>query len=312
MDCAAALPYSTSQFGLAFELRLESPEPSADLGILTARKSALSSQLIDSGELAEPGSATAILGGLFREVERVGSPLSRNVGGISLEYDIAKRDPLAPPGVFISPPGYDGYPSSGYTDPQRLCSALAAAGCPRHGGNENVLKTVFAALPPGTSVSQGGFFPTREPPIIRLNIAMTEDSDPYSFLDGLGWPGSPEPMLRVLADFRDLAPYVRFALDIHEGEIFPRLGAEVFQPMTAEGITNDAGVWLRFIERIERSGWCLPGKAAGLRAWQGSDPVWDKTGLHTEYRFIHHFKFDLNDGEITVRAYIFLMHQAAA
>ena len=312
LDCAANLPYATSQFGLAFESRLESAEPHADLGILTAKKSAISSHFINRGELGSRGSADAALGRLFREVERDGSPLSRDVGGIMLEYDIAGRDPQGAPGVFLSPPEFYGHPSSGYTDPDRLSSALAAAGCPKHAGNEDILKAVFAALPPETSVSQGAFFPAREPPIIRLNIAMTESGDPDTLLDSLPWPGPPQPMLGALAEFRDLTPVVRFALDIHAGEISPRLGAEVFQPITPQGPANDAGVWESFIQRIERKGLCVPEKADGLRAWQGSKLIWGPWGRGAEWRVIHHFKFDLNGGNLTVRAYIFLLHQPMA
>lgn len=307
LACARELPSAAAEYGFAFELRCESPDPAADLCLLTDRGPgcAVASHFVARGEAVDADAAAVALGALFREAQRDGSARSPAVGGITLEFDLAHPLPRgASPGVFVSSPEFRGPPSMGYTDPDRLLAALAAAGCPEHTGNRRAIEAIFAALPPGASVSQGGTFPAREPAIMRLVVAGAENADIPSFLGRAGWPGVSDPAIGVLSDFRDLTPYVGFAFDLHDGRIAPRLGLEMFQPVESGG---DAGVWRRFIDRVEERRWCRPDKAKGLRAWLGWEIVFDRTGACTAYRTIHHFKFDLRDGKITVRAYAFVL-----
>ena len=311
LDCASDLPSALAQTGFGFELGLESPEPEADLWMLTGPGSAVSRHFIDRGQATDADADAVALGALYREAGRKGSMLSRAVGGIVLEYDIARRSPRAEsPGIFVSPPGFAEDPSTGYTDPDRLWAALAAAGCPEP-GNRRTVRAICASLPPGASVSHGGMFPGRKPAILRLNIAGAEQAHMPSFLDRLGWPGAPGPAARLVADFRDLTPSFRFALDIHEGTIAPRLGLEMFQPLSRHGGVGEPDVWHRFIDRLEARRWCLPDKAAGLRAWSGWNTVFDRMGVFNELRAIHHFKLDLRDGETTARAYTFGLYAPA-
>ena len=312
LGCASGLPQAIAEAGFSFELRLESPEPSADLWFLTGCRSATSRHFIDRGEAADADDAAASLAALFREVEREGSALSRAVGVIALEYDLLGQSRAASPGVFVSPPGFTEDPSTGYTDPGRLLAALAAVGCPDHPGNRKAIRSVFASLPPGASVSNGGFFPARDPAILRLNIAGAENADMPAFLARLGWPGSPGSAVGVVSDFRDLTPCFRFCLDVHEGTIGPRLGLEMFQPVSWLGTARSPDAWRRFIGRLEERQWCRADKAAGLRTWLGWDRVLDSTGAFTEYRVIHHFKFDLRGEEITARAYLFVLYAPMA
>ena len=311
--CAHGLPSAAALTGFCLEFRCESPDPAADLGLLTSRGCAISRHYIALGEAEGADAAAVALSTLFHAAEGDDTPLSRAVGALSLEFDVARRNWRgAAPGVFVSPPEYLEDPSTGYTSPGRLMTALTAAGCARHTGNRRAIDAVCAALPPGANVSQGGLFPGREPPIIRINIAGAENADMSAFLRRLGWPGAPEPAVDILSAFRDLAPCFRFALDIHDGRIAPRLGLEMFQEMPRHGLGGDADAWRRFIDRLEERCLCRPDKAAGLRAWPGWEPVFDRTGAYTALRTFHHFKFDMRDEKLAARAYVFVLFGASA
>ena len=307
LACARALPCAAAERGFGFELYCESPDPAADLWLLTDRESVLASHFVARGEAAGADADAVALRALFREAQRDGPAHSRAVGGVALEFDLAHPPPGgASLGVFVSSPEYRGTAATGYTDAGRLLAALAAAGCPEHAGNRRAIEAVCAALPPGASVSHGGTFPAREPAIMRLLVAGAEYADIASFLGRAGWPGVPDPAIDILSDFYDLTPCVRFAFDLHDGRIAPRLGLEVFQPIPQHTRGGDAGAWRRFIDRVEERRWCRPDKAKGLRAWPGWELVFDRTGTFTAYRTIHHFKFDVRDGKIAVRAYVFV------
>lgn len=312
LGCASDLPPAIALSGFSFELGLGSPEPVADLWFPAPLGSAISSHFIDRGQAGDADADAVTLGALFRGAEREGSAISRAIGGIALEYDLARRSHAASPGVFVSPPGFGEDPSTGYTDPDRLQVALAAAGYPEHPGNRRAIRAIFASLPPGASVSHGGLFPAREPAILRVNIAGAEHAHMPSLLDRLGWPGAPGPAAGVVAAFRDLTPCFRLALDVHNGTIGSRLGLEMFQPMSWLGSADSPDAWRRFIGRLEERQWSRPDKAAGLRDWLGWNTVVDSTGAFTEHRLIHHFKFDLRGGEINARAYVFVLYAPMA
>lgn len=310
--CANALPADAVRDGLAFESRLGSPEPAADLGLLAAPGSALCRHFIARAGVADIDAVDIALGALFSEAQRGDSEVSAHVGPVSLEFDVTRDDPpCAVPGVFVSPPEFNGIPATGYTCRERLVAALAAAGCPPHIRNSEAVEKVMAKLPPGGGVTHGGFFPAREPPTLRLNVALAPGGDPAAFLDDAGWPGAPAPALRLLADFRDLTPDFRLCFDVQGGRLTPRLGLEMSRFTKPEGLVHDEAMWRDFIGRLVDGGWCLPEKAAGLRAWPGRSMFWGRAGPLFAYRLFHHFKFDLTDGKTTARAYLFISLQPA-
>ena len=305
--CARELPAAAIQSGIAFEVRLEVPDPSADLGILTRSGCAVSSHFISRGKASNADAVTAGLGKLL--VEREKSPISNAVGGVTLEFDVARHAPGEhKTGIFISAPEFHKDPSDGYADPGQLFAALSLAGCPERSSNRKAIESVFAEMPPQARVSHCGMFPFRDPPILRLNISGIEISGLRAFLDRFGWPGKASPVIEVLREFRDLVSEVRLALDIHDGGIAPRLGLEMQQPATQHGFDNgSAGYWCRFMDRLEERRMCLAEKAAGLRTWPGWELIFGRTTTFALYRTFHHFKFDMKDGEITARAYIFAL-----
>lgn len=85
----------------------------------------------------------------------------------------------------------------------------------------------------------------------------------------------------------------------------------MFQPLLVQGPADDPDVWRGFVDRLEERKLCQPGKASGLRAWLGWETIFDSDGTFTEYRTIHHFKFDLKGEEITARAYAFAIYAPA-
>ena len=304
---ARGLPSAAATSGFALEIRCGSPEPAVDLCLLTAPGCPVSRHLIARGEAEDADPAAIALGALFQAAERG----DRAVGVLSLEFDLVEGTPHdASPGVFVSPPEYRDNVSAGYTEPDRPMAALVAAGCPEHAGNRRALETVCAALPPGASLSQVGLFPAREPQIVRIIVAGAENADIPAFLRRSGWPGTPGPVVECLSAFRGLASYFRFAFDMHEGRIAPRLGLEMFQPVARRRLGGDPDTWLRFIDRLAERRLCRHDKAAGLRAWQGWEPVFDKTGAFTAHRSIHHVKFDVREDGIGARAYIFVLFGA--
>ena len=77
----------------------------------------------------------------------------------------------------------------------------------------------------------------------------------------------------------------------------------MFQDTPPQWFASDAGVWRECIDRLEQRRWCLPPKAAALRAWTGCEMVFDRTDALQAFRGLHHFKFDLHDGRVTAKAY---------
>ena len=207
LDCARGLPAAAAQIGFGLECRLDAPEPAADLGLLTGPGCAVSAELIARGEAPQAEPASASLSRLFKESRREGCALSRAVSGITLEFDIARAAaPGKPPGVFLAPPEFTKDGRGGYTDPDRLAAALAGAGHVLHSADRRMIEAVFAALPPGAHVAQGGLFPGRRPVILRLNVGGVEMADTPAFLERAGWPGVPDRVVGTLSDCRDLTP----------------------------------------------------------------------------------------------------------
>ena len=303
---ARQLPSAAALTGFGFEFRLQPQDPVADIGVLVPERSAVSSHYIARGAAEDADGAAIALRNLLLEVERGGSRRSREIGGVVLEYDVARRGGrIAAPGVFLSAPGFRADRSAGHANPGPLVDALCAAcGCPEQVGNRRAVERVFAALPPAARVSHGGMFPTREPQVIRLNVTRMEHVDLAAALVRLGWPGAPDPVVGILSEFRDLTPCFRLALDISEGRIGPRLGLEMLQGTPTNWFGSDAATWRSFIDRLEERGWCRPDKAAGLRAWTGCEMMFDRTDVFHAHRRVHHFKFDVRNGSVAAKAYV--------
>ena len=307
-DCALELPSEAAHTGLALEFRCGSRQASGDLSLLTGRGTAISKHYIQLGRTKGIDKAIVILGSLLEAASGKDPVISRDLGGVSLEYDLSDHEFCGrAPGVFLSPPESVQDHSAGYTDAERVMAVLAAAGCPEDDNNRKTLELLCANLPSGANISQCGLFLARNPPVIRINIAGIESSELQWFLDIIGWPGSPKNAIGVLAHFNDLTPVYRIALDLLNGRIAPRLGLEVFQPLENTVSGGDLGIWKRFVDRLVVRGLCLPGKANGLKAWLGWEPIFDSNGIFPTLRVLHHFKFDMREDAVEAKAYIFAL-----
>ena len=289
-----------------FEFHLGEPEGDADLFVVVAPGSDLSRHYVREGACAEPGSAAAALAAGLREQDAdPQSYIARSVAGVVLEYDLAGRapgGPSPPPGVFLAPRVSAPGSREGFTehpDPARLLAALAAI--VGWSGHEAVLRTVeriFAALPEAGYVFQAGALPGRSPKAFRIVFKGVAREEVPALLERLEWPGPTAAAAAALAAVDDLLSYVAVSMDATARGPGPRLGLELYRPM--KWFAVDRTGWNPFIDRIEERGWCLAGKAGGLRRWPGTERLLGGEGMYSVRQGINHVKVVLERGARTV------------
>ena len=299
---ARALPRSVIDTHFGFEFHLGEPDRDADLFVVVAPGSDLSRHYVREGARAEPGSAAAALAAGLREQD-AGSPsyIARSVTRMVLEYDLAGLAPGAPappPGVFLAPRASAPGLHAEHTDPARLLAALAAV--VGWSGHEAVLRTVeriFAALPETGFVFQAGALPGRSPKAFRIVFKGVATEEVPALLERLEWPGPTAAAAEALAAVDDLASYVAVSMDATARGPGPRLGLELYR--LVKWFAVDRTGWNPFIDRIEELGWCLAGKAGGLRRWPGAERLLGGGEMYFVRQGINHVKVVLERGART-------------
>ena len=304
--CTRDLPAvaATDMFG--FEYRLQQEAPDADLSLAVSFRSDVALHYIERGAAADADAAVSALGWFLREGRRDDSFLSRVFGSMVVEYDLSTGvQRTSPPGFYLMPPPcpVGGTARPAHVNPGLLTAVLAAAaGRTEDAGDRRAVENVFDALPATARVLHAGVFPGRDPWVIRLEIAGIEEAELPRMLERVDWPGSVDAAIGVLSDLPDRSPHVWIALGVTSDGIFPRLGLEFFQGPNWR--SNKAGVWQRFIDRLVEKGWCLPGKAAGLRACTGAEHIFDKNRAFLARQGINHIKVSLQDSVVEAKAYV--------
>ena len=302
------LPADVANYWCAFEFRLQDPSPEADLSISIWSHGLVARHYVNRGKAADANAADVAFAELLQESERDGSFLSRVIGGVILEYDLAAESSPRLPGIFLAPDELWDHGYRGHTNPGLLTAVLAAATArPECDEQRRAVETLFRALPASASIPYAGVFPGRGSDAIRLLIAGIEPAGLPSLLERANWPGSPGAVAAAVSEYCDLTPCITVALDVGRNGISARLGLEMFQsPKPTRRREDSPEVWLQLIGRLVKRDLCLPEKAAGLQDAADlaliSDPA---SGLRT-WRGINHIKIALHGDQVEAKAYVFI------
>ena len=309
LDRARRLPRSVLDVHFGFEFRLGEPSPDADLFVAVRPGSDLSRHYIREGA-RRTGLAAALAAGLREQAGDPDSYLARAVSGVVLEYDLAglaPNRPPPPPGIFLSPrhdaPGSrDGFFE--HRDPAALLAALAVTvGWNGHEEMLGAVERILAALPERGYVFHAGALPARSPRALRILLKGITREEIPALLEQVEWPGPTAAAADVLASMDDLVDYVALSLDVTERGPGPRLGLELYR--TPKWFAADRKGWRPFIARLVECGWCLPGKAEGLRRWPGTEKLFVDGEVHLVRQGINHVKVVVERGVRTeAKAYV--------
>ena len=309
-DRARRLPRAVADLLFGFEFRLGEPSPAADLFVVATPASELARHYLREGARAEPGSSAAALAvGLKEQAEKPDSYLACGVAGMVLEYDLAEIEagrPSPAPGIFFTPlrsaPGARaGFHEHGET--AGLLAALAVTvGWNGYQDELPVVERIRAALPDTGYLFQVGALPGRSPQAFRLLFKGVAPAQVPALLERLEWTGPADAAVAVLDAMDDLLAYIAVSVDVTAAGLGPRLGLELYRP--PKWFAVDRTGWLPFIARLEEQGWCLPAKAAGLRAWPRSERLFDGAGVSAVRMGINHVKIVLErDAAPAAKAY---------
>ena len=297
------LPRYVVDFRFGFEFALGTSAAEADFCVDTPPGSRLAEYYASSAAMGA-GPEAAALGAFFRGSLDPHSFLAQKNASVILEYDVAgpRTSKLGAPGFFFVPRG----PSpllSAREDPSDLVVALsAAAGRSVETSELTSARQLLAALPESSFVAQAGAMPGRDYRAIRLIVQRLGVDELFELLETLKWPGSRRPIRSGLCSTRDVASSFALSLDIGRQGVMSRLGLELFRAVEWHAI--DGAGWKPFIDRLEELGWCLPGKADGLRVWPSLAHGFGKGGVYRIRRTINHFKIVFEGGNTTAKAYL--------
>ncbi len=294
------------RFGFEFDLCV--PDPAADFCVVPPPGSRLAEFYAQQGQLAPRGSAEAALGAFL--AEQSSDPqafLAGRNGGVILEYDLAgiPSEQPASPGIFIVP--RDAQEESCieglFGDLEPVIAALwAVAGWTPDAAILRQVRRVYQTMPPMGLVTQAGVLPSRAQRAVRLIIGTGSGTDAVELLSRLGWSGPPADVLAVYESLEEMtSPGVSLSVDVTAEGVSPRLGLEFHRP--AQWYELDRSGWNRLVDRLEERGWCLPGKARGLKAWPRVEQVFDQAGVFMVRQSINHVKVVVNRGRTEAKAY---------
>ena len=295
-DRARRLPRAVTDHHFGFEFRMAEPSPAADLFVVVTPASELARHYLREGARAEPGSpAAALAAGLEEQAGNADSYLACGVAGMVLEYDLAEIEdgrPPPAPGIFFTPrysvPGARaGFHEHGET--AGLLRALAVTvGWSGYRAELPMVERILAALPETGYLFQAGALPGRSPQAFRLLFKGVAPAQIPALLERLEWTGPADAAVAVLDAMDGLLAYIAVSVDVTAAGLGPRLGLELYRP--PKWFAVDRTGWLPFIARLEEHGWCLPAKAAGLRAWPRTARLFDGTDIFGVRMGVNHVK----------------------
>ena len=301
-----------------FEFRLGVADPAADLFVAAVPDMPVGRHLLAQG-LAAP--ATSPPGALARHLQALadaGSELSQVVELTGLEYDIAEVPDAAwpAPGVFLklrrtlraeTPPAAR----------ERALKALARAVGWRTDADVGLaVGRVLDALPPAAAVFFIGALPGRRSPAVRLIVGGIEHRQAQATLRRLRCPQAARAAASLLEALSPALPAFRIALDVAAGGVSPKIGLELFatarQDRFDSWLSTTPKDWRPVVAELVERGWCLPDKAAGLRAWCALERLYDDEGMAFLQTGINHVKLTLGGEADTARpsakAYCGVLH----
>ena len=300
-----------------FEFRLGVADPAADLFVAAVPDMPIGRHLLAHGAAAPSSSPSGALARHLQALADADSELSQVVELTGLEYDIAEvaDDERPAPGVFLklrqtlraeTPPA----------PRERVLTALARAVGWRADANVGMaVARVLDALPPAAAVFFIGALPGRGLPAVRLIVGGIAHRQAEATLKRLRCPHA-KAAASLLAALSPELPAFRIALDVAAGGVSPKIGLELFatarQDRFDSWLSTTPKDWRPVVAKLVERGWCLPDKAAGLRAWCALERLYDDEGMAFLQTGINHVKLTLG-GEAgtarpSVKAYCGVLH----
>ncbi len=292
---------------MGFELRLDRPDPAADLCAAFYPGGPLAGWLSSSGRGARPGTPPAALGGFADRYTRREAAWARASRLAILEYDAADDPPAdGLPGVFLifARP----LPIRGRAAPGVAAAAAGglpgALGLPALPAVRPRVEGVLSAFGDSALVSNVGVFPARSRDSVRLVFAGLNPSSVPGMLLAAGWPGPSGEITRALGDFGGLVRSLGLSLDVDASGVGPRAGLELFAGPPDGWAEDSPSDWTPLLDRLEALGLCLPAKADALRGWTGRSRVFTSWGVRVACRGVNHVKITFGVGAPSVKAYV--------
>lgn len=301
-----------------FEFRLGVADPAADLFVAAVPDMPIGRHLLAQGAAVPATSPPGALARHLQALADADSELSQLVELTGLEYDIADvPDGERPaPGVFLklrqtlradTPPA----------PRERVLTALAnAVGWPTGAPDLGLaVARVLAALPPAAAVFFIGALPGRPERAVRLIVGGIAHRQAEATLKRVHCPHA-SAAASLLAALRPALPAFRIALDVAAGGVSPKIGLELFatarQDRFDSWLSTTPKDWRPVVAELVERGWCLPDKAAGLRAWCALQRLYDNEGMAFLQTGINHVKLTLGGEADTarpsVKAYCGVLH----
>ncbi len=244
-----------------------------------------------------------------------GSPYAR-VRDVWIEIDVAET--IATPALFFSM-----QPPSGEPCDRTLIECLAAdfMGMSSDSGMRQALDRCIGACPRPAFISHIGAMPSRQPPVVRLNVKRLASDQLIPFLETIGWRGSLHEVAALAAELAPQAIGFTVCLDVGE-RVHPRIGFECAVAVDPQWQSG----WPRFLDRFVGEGVCATEKRDALRHWSGVRLPWMTAGEWPSYlvtasllhapdrvgvikRWHSHLKVDFRPGQPSVvKAYLGFGH----
>ena len=240
-----------------------------------------------------------------------------------LEFDLASRDGSALPSVFFGTDRLVAREGASLAFEWVKASISALQGQPLQPARARVLGAIVAALPPGAQIFQVGMMLSRADAPLRICVGDVAAEGIADFLNAVGWPGPIASVERALHEAAPFMSHMAVGLDVGDDGVTKKLGLEIY----AGGHAGAGQRLLGLIRLLAGAGFLLPGKAAGLLAWDGithqrlhaqqwpADLLAEKAACGTQdssafVRWINHFKLGF-DGDRTpvAKAYLAVSHR---
>ena len=287
-----------------FEFRLGQPAELADILLPIMAGTHTANHLAELGRIAKRDTPADRLGLYCSELANPNSPLHRWITGTILEYDLVEIDPHASPapGVFIRLRPHSDYTTAAESLSSNVSALAAIVGWEPSIAEQDGVAQAVEGLQPDGQILHIGALPERAERAIRLVACGIAFENLVTVLTGLNWPGSRDAVQDLLNRMPPPVQRVQLAFDVRTSGIGPRIGLELFVDERVSlaapsgWLATDADDWRPFIDWLEGAGWCLAGKAEGLRNWPSNDQI-DTRGVPCRlYRGLNHVKITI-DGD---------------
>ncbi|MCP3101652.1 hypothetical protein LZ198_22500 [Myxococcus sp. K15C18031901] len=207
------------------------------------------------------------------------SPL-HEVCSVWLEFDVRGRPTGVPtPLIFFTvEPHVSPGPALELLQPRSFASPELAN-----------LRRCWDAIPATCRYRTVGVLYSRPTEALRLILILRPD-EAFSYLERIGWPGSPAKLHQRMARFLRFHSEIALHVDVHPDGVQPQVGMEIYVDEDAM-YRGRGGDCRPLLDLTVEESLCTPGIRDALAVWPGTDTVGlsDGSVVRVE-RMFHHVK----------------------